>query len=297
LPQPSPPPPPNKNPTIQPTITPRPTGIPPASPSDYPSGQPFFSPTAEPTFSQEISVNIAFNQRFQIGNELEFNETEQDWQTMAGYTDDFGGRDDGRVNSTCGVISQRLQIIGGKRRQIREEVDNSSTRLLQGVVFNQVEYAMTYRSNHTSITSYPTLFQNYVNADLDRLTTDLQNAGLAVMNSFLAFNNIATLAPTTLPTISPRRTDNDAFSTSTCSDCHAIGTVCAAPKYTCRNSSACFSTRTKSFIHSAIYEQETSIKMSAIVVTMLAGLSATAFILMIYLRLKRDLKCLINYRN
>jgi hypothetical protein len=38
-----------------------------------------FSPTAEPTFSQEISVNIVFNQRFQIGNELEFNETEQDW--------------------------------------------------------------------------------------------------------------------------------------------------------------------------------------------------------------------------
>jgi hypothetical protein len=128
-----------------------------------------FSPTAEPTFSQEISVNIAFNQRFQVGNELEFNESEQDWfcQTMAGYTDDFCGRDDGRVNSTCGVISQRLQIIGGKRRQIREEVDNSSTKLLQGVVFNQVEYAMTYRSNHTSVTSYPTLFQNFVNEDLD----------------------------------------------------------------------------------------------------------------------------------
>jgi hypothetical protein len=43
--------------------------------------------------------------------------------------------------------------------------------------------------------------------------------------------------------------------------------------------------------------KKTSIKMSAIVVTILAGLSATAFILMIYFRLKRDLKCLINYRN
>jgi hypothetical protein len=163
---------------------------------------------AEPTFSQEISITSWFNQRYQIGNELVFDETEQVWfcQTMAGYTGDFGGRDDGRVNSTCRVISQSLQIIGGKRRQFREKVDNSSTRLLQVVVFNQVDYAMTYRSKHTNVTSYPTFFQNYVNADLDRLTTDLQNAGLAVTNSFLAFNKIATLAPTTLPPITPRPT-------------------------------------------------------------------------------------------
>jgi hypothetical protein len=129
---------------------------------------------------------------------------------MEGYTGDFGGRDDGRVNTTCLIISQRLQIIGGRRRALREGLNhhnnNSTMRRLQGVVFNQVEYSMTYSSNYTNVTSYPTLFQNYVNADLDRLTTDLQNARLAVTNSFLAFNNIATLAPTTLPTTTPRPT-------------------------------------------------------------------------------------------
>jgi hypothetical protein len=284
-PQPSPPP--TKNPTSQPTITPRSTGIPSASPSDYPSVQ----PSPEPTFSQEISKTIVLSQRFQIGNELEFNETEQDWfcQTMAGYTGDFGGRDDGRVNSTCRVISQSLQIIGGKRRQFREKVDNSSMRLLQGVVFNQVDYAMTYRSKHTNVTSYPTLFQNYVNADLDRLTTDLQNARLAVTNSFLAFNKIATLAPTTLPTITPLPT------IMTFAPVPAPTVLPSAPfvrppfpeetaapsiRYVPTGSpTVSFAVRSTS--------KKRSIKNAAIVVTVLASLSATALVLIIYFRRKR----------
>lgn len=194
------------SPTTQPTITPRPTGQPSINPTDYPSVQPSAAPTAEPTFANEIFARTVFNQRFQIGNEREFNETEMIWfcNNMEGYTDDFGGRDDERVNTTCRIISQRLQIIGGSR-QLRDGLHSNDEirRHLQGVVFNQVEYGMSYRSNHTNVTLYPTLFQNYVNEDLDRLTTDLQNAGLAVTNSFLAFNNIATEAPTTIPTMTP----------------------------------------------------------------------------------------------
>jgi len=194
---------PTLSPTNQPTVTPWPTGMPSVSPTDVPSALPSYTPTAEPTFAKEISVRTVFNQRFQIGNEREFNETEIVWfcQNMASYTDDFGGRNDYRVNTTCRIISQALQIIGGNRR-LRDGLNNEE-RKLQGVVFNQVEYGMSYRSNHTNVTTYPTLFQNYVNEDLDRLTTDLQNAGLAITNSFLAFNNIATAAPTTIPTLTP----------------------------------------------------------------------------------------------
>ena len=150
----------------------------------------------------EIKARTVFNQRFQIENEIEFNETEQAMfcKNMEGYTANFGGRDDERVNTTCNVISQSLQIIGGSRR-LGDGLNHG--RKLQGVVFNQVEYGMSYVSNHTNVTTYPTLFQTYVNDDLDGLTSDLQNVGLSVTNSFLAFNNIATIAPTTIPTETP----------------------------------------------------------------------------------------------
>jgi hypothetical protein len=168
-----------------------------SSPTDYPSIQPSSSPTEEPTFVQEGE----FNQRFQIGNEREFNETEQAWfcEVMEGYTDDFGGGDNEQVNTTCEIISQRLQIIGGSRK-LREGELNNNRRILQGFFFNQVEYSMTYRSRVENVTAYLSLFEIYVNGNLDRLTADLQNAGLAVTDSRSAFKNVATEAPTTIPT-------------------------------------------------------------------------------------------------
>jgi len=131
-----------------------------------------------------------FNQRFQIAYEVEFNETEKAMfcSNMVGYTDDFGGQgDDERVNVTCNVISQRLQVIEGLN-EIK-------------VFFNQLEYGMSYASNQTNVTTYSILFQNHVNKDLDRLTSDLQNVGLSVTNSFLAFSNIASIVPTIVQTL------------------------------------------------------------------------------------------------
>ena len=187
--------------SLRPTGSLQPTGLPSESPSDFPSIQPSHAPTAEPTFVTEISARTVFNQRFQIGGESEFNATEKTWfcKNMEGYTADFGGTVR-RVNTTCWIISQRLQVIGAGNRRLRDGLNDDNKRRLQGVVFNQVEYGMSYRSNHTNVTNYTTLFQNYVNEDLDRLTADLQNAGLAVTNSFLAFNNIATVAPSMAPT-------------------------------------------------------------------------------------------------
>jgi hypothetical protein len=41
-------------------------------------------------------------------------------------------------------------------------------RALQDViVFNQIHYAMVYRSNHMNVTNYPIHFQGYINEDLD----------------------------------------------------------------------------------------------------------------------------------
>jgi hypothetical protein len=47
-------------------------------------------------FSPEILGTTKFNQRFQIGTQLEFNGMEQGWfcQNMEGYTDNFVGHDD-----------------------------------------------------------------------------------------------------------------------------------------------------------------------------------------------------------
>lgn len=60
---------------------------------------------------------------------------------------------------------------------------------------------MTYSSNLTNVTNYPTLFRGYVNEDLVRLTTDLQNASLDVTSSFLAYNVLETEPPS--PTMAP----------------------------------------------------------------------------------------------
>jgi hypothetical protein len=162
-----------------------------------------------------IEASAAFNQRFQIGNNVEFNDTEKVafCKTFANYTDDFGGRSDERVNATCKIVGQSLQIIGGTRRSLREGPINgalgfvsrflSRQRKLQ-VVFNQVDYEMSYRSWHENVTGYPALFQTFVNNDLDQVTADLQNASLLnVESSFLTFNTIPTPQE---PTITPHPT-------------------------------------------------------------------------------------------
>lgn len=197
--------------TSAPTMPAQPTSD---SPTNFPSGSPSDSPTVEPTFQNEIVSTAIFNQRFQIGNNMEFNETEKVifCGVFENYTEGFGGIFDERVNTTCEVLTQSLQIISqrglreGPKDGVLEFLNNQNERRLQGVVFNQVDYLMSYQSKHTNVSEYPALFQTYVNNDLDKVTQDLQNASLAVENSFLAFNTIGTQVPTTLPTTTPRPT-------------------------------------------------------------------------------------------
>ena len=195
---------PTATPTGAPTITPMPTVTPTGSP--MPSATPSQAPTGEPTFAMEITSRAVFNQRFQIGTQNEFNGTEKRLfcGNMASYTAIFGRADD-RVKTNCTVISQVLQVIGAQRGRGLIEYLVYGERRLQ-VVFNQVEYSMSYRSFHENVTGYATEFQNYINEDLPGLTADLQNATLSVESSFLAFNNIETISPTSIPTITPNPT-------------------------------------------------------------------------------------------
>jgi hypothetical protein len=172
----------------------------------------------EPTFDKVIEASAAFNQRFQIGNNEEFNDTEMVafCNTFANYTYDFAVGSYERVNTTCEIVGQSLQFIGRTRRGLREGPNYgalglvvrflSKQRKLQ-VVFNQVDYVMSYSSWQENVTGYPALFQTFVNNDLDQVTADLQNASLLnVESSFLTFNTIPSppsQSPLQEPTITP----------------------------------------------------------------------------------------------
>jgi hypothetical protein len=111
---------------------------------------------------------------------------------------DFGGRDDERVNTTC-IFSRKLEIMGVSRHYLY------LVRKFQASFSYQVEYEMAYSSRHTNVTTYPDLFLPYVNEDLDRLTVDLQNIGLAIISSFNAYDKFATLPPAATPSITPHQ--------------------------------------------------------------------------------------------
>jgi hypothetical protein len=186
-------------PTLQPTVSHSPSDSPSENPSDSPSGAPSDQPTIEPTFDTIIVATSLFRQQFTLGGNQVFFTVEEIillQDLYENYTDSFSPRnaEDGRINTICNVELQR----GLDRRRLGGGA-NQEGRQLQ---VNEVDFTMTYRSRHTDVTGYPERFKNYVNANLDNVTLDLQNLGLNVTATASAGRITVQVQPSPAPTIS-----------------------------------------------------------------------------------------------
>ena len=192
---------PTTQPTSQPTSTLQPTELPSVNPTEFPSVLPSHNPTAEPTFEKPSWAIGFFRQRFIVGNGRIFSEEEvaSFQEQFENYTVNFGPQtavDGGRINTTCTVTGQ----LGLFRRNLG--LGNTRGRSLQGqFTFNEVDFSMSFQSLHTNVSTYPVLFQTYINQNRDIVALDLQRLGLDVMEIERASRSgLTTPAPTTTGT-------------------------------------------------------------------------------------------------
>lgn len=192
-------------PTLQPTVTHSPSYSPSGIPSGRPSGVPSEQPTVEPTFGMTIVATAKFRQQFTIGNGRIFTmeETALLQDLYQSYTNIFGPHmtDGSRIDSSCQVDIQ----VGLNRRRLGGRA-NQEGRQLQTFEFNAVDYTMTYTSKHSNVSTYPLLFQNYVNSNLDKVTLDIQTLGLNVTEAASANRIFVIPDPTPAPTSTPQPT-------------------------------------------------------------------------------------------
>lgn len=181
-----------------------PTGLPSSIPSDLPSDMPSLSPTPEPTFDEPSSAASRFRQSFSVENGRVFSETE----TLlfrglyASYTPLFappGTEVEGKILTLCDVVSQ--QIDGRRLSLAAMHKYHMRARRLQASTSILVDFNMTYTSNFTNVTSFPLLFQQYVNLNLVQVAQQMQLLGLNVSEAFPASRVINRPEPTMQPTI------------------------------------------------------------------------------------------------
>lgn len=186
------------------------TKIPTSIPSDMPSDVPSTTPTPEPSLEEESLATARFRQQFAIGNGRLFTETESVlFQGLYGsYTVAFspsGVVVEDKIFTQCEFLTQKISnetLSGTARRQYHVR-----NRRLQQLTFLQVDFNMVYTSLYTNVSTFPLLFQSYVNAGLEQVAQQMQLLGLNVSEAFIASRIIIrpdpTVQPTSAPTLQP----------------------------------------------------------------------------------------------
>jgi hypothetical protein len=266
--------------TQAPTVTPRPSGsiltyIP--TVTLLPSGAPSFVPTALPTFRESIIAEARFRQKFLVGNGRIFNDNEiAIFETLyQGYTKSFAQNDDTKIMTTCVVDAQEgldeRRLLrkrngfagnGGMPWKSRPERRTQGDEIIEAV---NMDYTMTYTSSHFNVSSYPILFQNWINVNLVTVTEQMRLLQLNVSEAQTASRLIirtpaptVSLAPSAAPTGRP--------------------TITPYPSYAPSNQPTTVATRTQPSRNDGVI---------IIVVSLVIGLSIVGIGLLIYFRKKR----------
>lgn len=194
-----------------------PTGSPSTIPSDLPSGMPSLAPTPEATFETPIEATSGFRQEFAVENGRLFTASEQTLfeGLYASYTEVFAPTDitggEFRVRTECDFLVQQFveptpSPAGRSLSFSARHKYHMRARRLQASTFIRVDYNMAYSSNYTNVTTFPLLFQSYVNTELANVARQMQILGLNVSEAFLASRVIVRPDPTLSPTGTPRPT-------------------------------------------------------------------------------------------
>ena len=124
-----------------------------------------------------------YRQKFWVGNDRfftddEVNLLEEQFETYTAMFSDWSAVDERRINTLCTVIFQLLLFEGS----------------------NEVDFIMEFSSRHVDVSSYPTLFQAYMNENLEDVAFDLRTLGLNVTgieraSRMLPFTAVPTSSP------------------------------------------------------------------------------------------------------
>ncbi|KAG7353951.1 RNA recognition motif containing protein [Nitzschia inconspicua] len=225
----------NASATASPTLTPGPsflssdtTSLVPTE-SEIPSGAPSMTPTDQPTFDEPIVADARFRQKFLVGNGRIFNENEVTiFETLyQGYTKVFAQIPDAagaemKIVTTCNVdnqeaLDERRFLRVGHERDFHE-LENTRN-LQESVEAVNIDYTMTYTSLYFNVSSYPILFQNWINQNLETVTGQMQLLQLNVTEAQTASRLIVrtpaptiSFMPSDVPTGRPTVTPNPSFS-------------------------------------------------------------------------------------
>ena len=231
--------PPTPNPTTTPTSFPTATPSISISPSDSPTGRPTPSPTmspaptrtpsSQPTMQPSLSIPITketkFRQEFFVGNGREFNAEDQFvFETLyQRYTTEYSPLPPSevalKIETKCSLDKQIFLLGEGERMLKLTSASNATNlrgRYLQDTSnpstgqLLTLDYTMKYISQHYNVTTYPKLFQNWTNSNLNVVLDQMQSLKLNVTEIGAAKRIIvstqaptASSAPSTEPTASP----------------------------------------------------------------------------------------------
>jgi hypothetical protein len=214
-------------PTLSPTTTHYPTNFVSDSPSvaptfsTIPSAAPSVSPTVQPTSLEPSFQDGRFRQKFLVGNGRVFTDSEiLLFQGLySSYTATFASATaiaNGQIMTTCvvdaqeGLAQRRLRYRHsdtGGRDKWRVIYRNLQSEPIQAV---NVDYTMTYESRYYNVTTYPLLFQNWVNSNLETVTGQMQLLQLNVTEAQTASRIILrtpaptiSIAPSQVPSFHP----------------------------------------------------------------------------------------------
>jgi len=155
-------------------------------PSTSPTGAPVETPSSAPSTNGTLIVKRSCEQRLEVKEPKVFSPVEAGiYQLlMQSYTDQFGAMVSvPQIVTTCEVIGQ--EVAGGRRK--RGFIERLFGRNLQTTATKYllvVSFTMEYESRFGyEVEDYPSQFQNYINSNLEQVTTDMTERFLPVIKA------------------------------------------------------------------------------------------------------------------
>jgi hypothetical protein len=227
---------PSNPPSAFPSVSAIPSSIPSLSPSLVPSLDPTERPSMTPTYTERMVEAAQFTQSFTLEGSKFFNEPQiRSFQgLMEYYTTLFYPGSFDKVNATCHIADQKstippvvvesadpssrfLRYRNTSRLHMAHTVQDRRRAQLGGVMtfVNSVAYSITYSSDSLNVTSYPAMFEVFVNSNLTRVSEDLNALRLPVaeteqvsrvffQTSTPTISMQPSITPTQFPTLSSR---------------------------------------------------------------------------------------------
>jgi hypothetical protein len=164
-------------------------------------------PSAQPSYNDTLTIMRPCSQLLLISQNEEFDEIEKGIYCLQiqSYTDQFGlylGLPE--IVTQCEIFNQGLASGRKKRWGFLERIwpftrQSTTTDTTTGTLLN-IEFTIVYSTSYgyEEIYIYPSLFQDYVNANLEQITIDMQTRFLPVIEAkeVIVYNTDA-------PTVSP----------------------------------------------------------------------------------------------